>query len=345
MPRAAVALLILLLAGPASAGHAPRADVETAAAAAAIEAKAYPDEAAVLAALRQAQVSSVADPLRAEARMLQLLQRLRETPAPWPSTRELVERLAQHSPLTWTDPVDPDHGRGLQVPAFAVAGSARAALHRWDRAAAEARYRRALAAGDLETLRSATDHGALAAVVREADGASLALLRAVAPAAPEVRLALFERLADPALARELLQASPDRSGLLLIGRVAALLPADAAFEVLSTPALHSGYTSAARLAIGHLLAAHSPARTHLLATLGDAWGGSSAQALAESADPATRAALAAVLERENDGPHLRRALLALHLMDDAAARSLLAAFAADSRRPGAAREEVRAWLP
>jgi hypothetical protein len=57
-----------------------------------------------------------------------------------------------------------------------------------------------------------------------------------------------------------------------------------------------------------------------------------------------RAALSEIVAGAPDGPCLRRALLALHWMDDAAAREPLRRFAAAPERPAALRREVASWL-
>ncbi|MFP5304335.1 MAG: hypothetical protein ACLGI7_00745 [Gammaproteobacteria bacterium] len=338
-----LAVLLALVSSTAVAGYVPRAEVEAAARAAAVEAKAYADRSALVAGLLQAQTRSVVEPLINEARMVALLARLREAPAPSPQARTAVEALRDYAVQTYTDPVDPEQRR-LQVPAFAVAGAARAALHRWDSAAAKAAYADALARADLAALHAATDAAALEAVVREASDAQLQLLRAADLRPPRARRALFERLREPQLALALLRTPATPEGLQLIAGIDTVLDGPAAFAVLSDAALDDAYVSAARLAIGRLVPEHPASRAHLLATLGDGEGASSAAALSHRMDAQTLAALDEIVAGSGDGSRLRHALLALRLSGDAEARSVLARFAADETRPAALRDEVAAWL-
>lgn len=340
--RGAAALALLAAVSTAAADYAPRVDVERAARSAADEAALYTDEVALTVALQQAQTRSVIEPLASEARLVQLLLRLRDVTLPMPATRRAVVALLDHEPQTLTDPVDPEQ-RGLQRPAFAVAGTARAVLQRWDQSAAEATVRAALARGDAEGLRGAMP-AALVAVIGVAAEADLATIRKAAPADPRVWRALFERLADPALARDLLRQPAQPEGLRLIAAIDSVLSAADAHAVLTDRELDRGYASAARLALGRLAAHHPPARRALLDSLGDADGASSASALAKMADAETMRALADIARTQNDSPRLRHALLALRLCETIEARAHLAAFAADATRPQRLREEVRAWL-
>lgn len=343
MVRGATALVLLAVASTAAAAdYASRSDVEQAARAAADAAALYADEAALTAALLQAQTRSVIEPLSSEARLVQLLQRLREVAAPLPATRQAVAGLLDHAPQTLTDPIDPEQ-RGLQRPAFAVAGTARAVLQRWEQTTAEAAVRDALARGDMQSLRTAMP-AALAAVIAVADDSDLAAIRDAAPADAHVQRVLFERLADPALALDLLQQHAAPEGLRLIARIDTVLSAEAAHGVLTDARLDPGYASAARLALGRLAATHAPARRTLLDTLGDAQGASSASALARVGDSETLAALAGIVRTAPDGQRLRHALLALRLSDAAPAKSELSAFVTDATRPAKLRDEVRAWL-
>lgn len=129
--RAAATALLVLAATTARADHATPEQIEAAMRAAATEAKAYADESTMVTGLQRAQASGADDPLTAEARLLQLLIRLREIRAPHAQTRAVVAALLDHAPRTMTDPVDPEQ-RGLQRPAFAVTGAARALLRQWD---------------------------------------------------------------------------------------------------------------------------------------------------------------------------------------------------------------------
>ena len=126
--RAAATALLVLAATTARADHATPEQIEAAMRAAATEAKAYADESTMVTGLQRAQASGADDPLAAEARLLQLLIRLREVRAPQAQTRAVVAALLDHAPRTMTDPVDPEQ-RGLQRPAFAVAGAARERFH------------------------------------------------------------------------------------------------------------------------------------------------------------------------------------------------------------------------
>ncbi|MEQ1439749.1 hypothetical protein AAG565_10315 [Fontimonas sp. SYSU GA230001] len=340
--RAATALALALCVCGAQAGYVPRAQVEAAAATAAIEAKAYADEAALVGALLHAQSRSVVEPLPSEARLLRLLERLREVTAPADATRAAVAGLLDHAPQTWTDPVDPEQ-RTRQMPAFAVAGAARATLQRWNQTRDEARVRAALARADVDALRG-TAPAALAAVAARADARELALLRAADIADPRLQRTLFERSADPQLALHLLRQRADPEGLRLVAGIDAVLAPAAAVAVLTDARLDAGYRSAARLALGRLVVLEPAARTHLLDTLGDADGASSAAALARAEDAVALSALSRLVMIEDDGPRLRHAVLALRLSDDPAARAALRAFVADDARPAALRAEVRTWL-
>ncbi|MFA5942004.1 MAG: hypothetical protein WC809_21855 [Sinimarinibacterium sp.] len=342
MKRTAAALVLALGFGGAQAGYVPRAQVDAAAAAAALEAKAYVDESALVAGLLQAQSLSVVEPLANEARLLRTLERLRDVTLPSAAARSAAESLLDHAPQIWTDPVDPEQ-RNRQMPAFPIAGAARAALKRWDQTTGEALVRAALVRADVDALRGALP-SALTAVARSADAHALELLRQADVADPQLQRTLFERSADPQLALELLRREAGPEGLHLIAGIDAVLPPQSAIEVLTDARLDAGYRSAARLALGRLVAAQPAARAYLLDTLGDAHGASSAAALARADDAAALTELSRTVMTENDSPRLRHALLALRLSDDPAARAALAAFSADASRPAALREEVRAWL-
>ncbi|MES0873966.1 M14 family zinc carboxypeptidase [Sinimarinibacterium thermocellulolyticum] len=130
----ASAALLLIAASAAQAHDATPAEIDTAMRAAAVEAKAYADELSIVAGLQRAQAASARDALAAEARMLQLLIRLREVRTPHPQTRAAVTGLRDYVSRTLTDPVDPEQ-RGMRRPAYPIAGAARALLRRWDRPA------------------------------------------------------------------------------------------------------------------------------------------------------------------------------------------------------------------
>lgn len=338
MRRAAGLLLFVALS--AHAHYVPRSEVTAAAQAAAAEAKAYTQAPDLVGAIRQAQLEANSDPLRAEARLQQLLLRLRDAPA---QARVEIEALLDYSPRVYTDAIDPEH-RGRTVPAFEIAGSARAVLRHWDARTAKATYRDALARADFAALRSAADSRTLAALIDEADAAGLALLQQAALPQPAARVALFERSGDAALIRELLREPADAASRQLPTRIAERLAAPDALALLADTEIHETRRSAARLAIGSLASTHAPARQFLLDTLGDAQGASSATALARSLDDTTLAAIDSVLADGRDNRRTRHALLVLHLSGDARADARLRAYARDAAQPATLREEVRAWL-
>jgi hypothetical protein len=344
--RSAACLLLLALAVPpqvaAQTLYAAPAEVAAAVEAASVEAKAYTEAEALIVALQQAQLASSLEPLRAEARLQQLLLRLRETPQS-AAGRTAVMALLDHSPRVFTDAVDPEH-RGRTRPAFTIAGGARAVLRHWDDRAAVGAYRKALAQADLAALRAAENRRAITALVREADEDALWLLHQADLPQPAARLALFERSGDAAIAQSLLRTAPDTATQQLAVVIARRLAPDQALALLGDAQVHQARRSAARLAIGGLVAQHAAARAHLLATLGDAHGASSATALAHHADDATLAALGDLLAERGDGARTRHALLALRLSTDPRATAQLRAYALDERQPPALRAEVRSWL-
>jgi hypothetical protein len=342
MRSAACVLLLALVAPAAQAYYANRAEVAAATEAAASEAKAYSQSALIVAALQQALLQSTVEPLHAEARMQQLLLQLRDAPAS-AAARALVLDLLDHSPRTFTDAVDPEQRRRT-VPAFEIAGGARAVLRGWDDRSAQARYRDALAQADFATLRAADNPRVLAELIGAADSAELSLLQQADLPQTAARFALFERSADADIARTLLRDAPEATTQQLASTVAQRLPAATALALLGDAQVHERRRSAARLAIGTLVADHAPARAYLLSTLGDAHGASSAAALARNLDGVTLAALAAMLAAGNDDAGTRHALLALRLSDDPRATAQLRAYADDPAQPAALRDEVRAWL-
>lgn len=342
MSRWIALTLLTLLAVPARAEYASRNDVEAAARSAAIEAKRHADADTLTAALQQAHVRSTIEPLAAEARMQQLLLRLREAAVSTHSARETVQALLTYSPRVFTDAIDPEQ-RKLQVPAFAIDGTARATLHRWERAAAIAAYRKALAGADLETLRHASDAGALVALIEQANVFELSLLRAADPSAPAAHHALFRRLHDPQLALSLLRTPDDPQVPMLIEAIPALLSPQDALSVLSHPAISPAYRSATRMATGALLP-DLAAREHLLSTLDDAHGAASAAALARHLDADILSALQQQLSSRDDSLKTRRALLSLRLSEDARAVEVLQAYADDAQQPPSLRDQVHAWL-
>lgn len=344
--RGAACLLLLALAVPTQVAaqtlYAAPAEVAAAVEAASAEAKAYTDADALVLALQHAQLASSSEPLRAEARLQQLLLRLRESPQN-AAARAAITALLTHSPRVYTDAVDPEQ-RGRTRPAFAIAGGARAVLRHWDDRADIAEYRKALAEADYARLRAARNERMLSALVREADDATLWRLRQARLSQTAVRHALLERTGEVEEARSLLQQPPDAATQRLADTILRRLPAEAAFAVLSDAQVHERRRSATRLALGDLIAVHAPARTHLLSTLGDAHGASSAAALARQPDGPTLNALAAILSTRRDDTRTRHALLALRLSTDPRAIAQLRAYANDALQPPALREAVRSWL-
>ncbi len=327
----------------AVAGYAPRAEVESAARAAAVHAKQMGDESALVGTLQQAQWRSVIDPLPNEAQMMSALEQLRGVTAPAPQTLEAVRALLDYSAQTLTDPVDVEQ-RGRQVPAFAIAGAARSALSHWQLRADVARLRSALARADSPTIAGVGNEAAIGEVIRSAAPAELAVLRSSAEPTASTLHALVLRLADPQLALDALRQAPTAAGLGLIADIPDVLAPSAALAVLSDAGIDPEYRSACRLALAPLIAGLPAAREYLLATLADDAGDSSAVALGRSGDVAAVAALADIVEHEADSARLRNALLGLRASAMPAARATLAQFVADKRRAPALREEIRTWL-
>lgn len=345
MNAARVAVLLMLAANiPAvHAGYVPRAQVEAVARNAALQAKQLGDESELVGALRQARWRSAGEPLEGEARMLAALVRLRDVTAPNAMTRQAVTELLDYSPQTLTDPVDVEQ-RLRQVPAFQIAGAARAALTHWQLRADVAGLRKALAGADTTTIAATDNDAALSEVIRTATPAELEMLRSSANATPATLHALFLRLADPQLALDALRQPQDVEGLALIADVPRTLSAADALLVLGDSGIDADYRSAARLAIAPLIAQSPAARDLLLRTLGDEYGDASASALGRSGDTTAIAALAAIVDDDADTPRLRHALLGLRASADPTARAALQRFSDDGRRNAALREEVRSWL-
>ncbi len=346
MTRSRYVLTGLLLAAgshAAIAGYVPRAQVESAARAAAIHAKQLNDESALVGALRQAQWRSVIDPLPNEAQMMSALEQLRSVTAPSQQTRVAVSALLDYSTQTLTDAIDVEQ-RTRQVPAFAIAGAARSALSHWQLRADVARLRNAVVQADSVTIASIGNEDAIGEVVRSASPTELAVLRGSAAPTPSTLHALFLRLADPQLALDVLRQAPAAEGLDLIVDIPRVLAPDAAFAVLGDAGIHAEYRSASRLALAPLIAQLPAAREFLVATLADDSGDSSAVALGRSGDVAAVNALSDIVEREADSLRLHNALLGLRASTEPAARTTLARFAADERHLPALRQEVGAWL-
>lgn len=341
--RRCIACAALLAAShSAQAAYVPRAEVEAAARDAAVQAKQFGDESSLVGALLQARWRSASDALRGEAQMLGALVRLREVTAPTAATRSAVAELLDYSPQTLTDPIDVEQRR--QVPAFAIAGAARAALTHWQLRSDVAQLRKALAQVDGAAIAGTDNIDAIAEVIGTATPAELALLRSSADARPATLRALFLRTAEPQLALDALRQPQDSAGLELLADVPRLLAADDALSVLGDSGIDPAYRSAARLAIAPLVALSPAAREFLLRTLDDEYGDASAAALGRSSDAAAIDALVAIVDGGGDSMRLRRALLGLRTSDSAAARSALQRYVADERHASALREEVRTWL-
>jgi len=294
--------------------------------------------------IRQQLANLTADPVVAEALLHQALLRLREPGTPRDAaSRSLLQGLLGYAPQVLVPPADPDHGRGLWVPAYDLAAAARGTLAIWQAQEAEQAARDALDRRDYASLRRLPAEP-LAAALRQAPLAQLKPLGDQAPWPDAALAVLAERLADIDLATQLLTQSEDTRLLDALPALSSALPPAEAMRWLQTlieqrPAL----ASAALLTMARTLPQLSP--DYLLAQLdGAERGGSAAQALATIRTPGVRAALSDILARSADGPRLRRALLALHWMDDAAARERLQAFAAAGTTPTALRNEVATWL-
>lgn len=261
------------------------------------------------------------------------------------ATRDAVQGLLAYAPQTWVPPADPDHGRGQWVPAYDLAAAARGTLAVWARQDAEQAARAALRTGDASRLQ-ALDPQAVAAVFAEAAPATLRRLATQADWPPAVRVMLATRLADPALAGTLLADADDATLLDAMGPLTAALPPEAAQAWLQLlAAQRPALASSALLAMAPVAARSASTQDYLLSQLGDAErGASAAQALAAAPTPPVRAALAEVLRAAEDGARLRRALLALRWIDDAASREQLRAFSAAPQAPVALRQEVATWL-
>ncbi len=338
---ATAGLLGLLAPAQAATVYVPRPQIELAAARAHIGAKALSDQSSAIGAIERARLEALADPLTAEAQLQQILLMLRDAPAPTAAARRAVAAMAGYSDQVRTDPIDPDHGRGLTVPAFQIAATARGTLRHWDKQRSGALIDRALATGDLDALRQA-DAGALLARARSGSRADLDLLMLADRPEPAIRAELAERLQDATLATAVLRAAPDPAGFELISTVAATFPPDTALTVLRDPEADSGYRSAARLALAPLAALNPAVRTYLDATLGDRWGAASAQALANA--DAVETLIAAATGPAAGAARQRHAVLGLQLHGSAAARDALSRIATDPRYPDALRTQVTAWL-
>ncbi|TJY64769.1 hypothetical protein E4T66_00555 [Sinimarinibacterium sp. CAU 1509] len=342
MRLCAAACIAFIWSGGACAGYVPRSALDEAVRIAAVTAKSAPDESTLAARLDAARLSAVSDPLPAEAELQQTLLRLREAIAPQAATRMQVEALTDYSPQTYTDALDDERARGgLTVPAFEIAATARGTLRRWDKAAHRAALVSALRRGDLEALRAIDDAAAWREQIAVASDAELLLLRSADSADPGVRSALALRLGDTSLARDVLRAPATPAGLTLLAALPEAFESTVALTLLNDPDLDSGYRSAARLAMSRLVWS-AETQQALLAGLGDADGASSAQALAR--DPRNLPALRRIIADAPDDLSLRRALLALHWMEDAGASATLAAFSHDPAQPASLRAEVSQWL-
>lgn len=294
--------------------------------------------------IRQQLANLSADPVLAESLLHRALLRLREPGMPRDAdSRAMLQGLLGYSPQVLVPPADPDHGRGLWVPAYDLAAAARGTLAIWQAQEAEQAARNALDRRDYASLRRLPAEP-LAAALRQSPLAPLKPLGDQGPWPDAVLAVLAERLADLDLGMQLLAQAEEANLLNALPVLASALPPADAMRWLQTlieqrPAL----ASAALLTMARTQPQSSP--DYLLAQLDSAGRGSSAaQALATIRTPRVRAALADILARDADGPRLRRALLALHWMDDAAARERLQAFADAGTAPAALRREVTTWL-
>ena len=302
------------------------------------------EPAQLLLLIRQTLSGIARDPVPAEALLHRALLRLREPGMPHDASGQtLLQSLLGYQPQVLVPPADPDHGRGRWVPAYDLAAAARGTLAIWQRQEQEQAARGAMLTGDYAALRSS--HGeVLATIFREASHSQQQALASRGPWPSEALVVLAARLADAGLATALLTQASDAELLDAINALAsALAPAEAQRWLQQLVEQRPALASAALLAMGRLLPQQS--QDYLLAQLDHPErGSSSAQALASAATPSVRAALADILSAAPDGPRLRRALLALHWMDDAAARAELRAFVAAKTGPAPLRNEVATWL-
>ena len=329
---------------PAAAQYVPRAELVAAAQAASLHVKSLSDEVQLTAVLRQAPVQLAGSPLQAEAAMHATLMRLRETLRPLPATRKAVAQLMNYSSQIRTDAPDPDHGRGQTAIAFAIAASARGTLRHWDLKAAEAQIAQHLRTGSALNLSAPIDDRAWARYIDAATPAELDAVQARGlPDSSAALAAWWQRRPDADTAARLLSLPVDTNSYAVLETLPAWLPADAARNLLIATERQPALRSAARLALGQLAADDALARQHLLSTLGDAEGASSAQALSAAGD-ASLDALREILSIAPEGPRLQHALLALRAMPHGEAHALLRGFTDDAVRPPALRAEVQSWL-
>lgn len=299
--------------------------------------------------LQGAKALAASDALASERELHRLLLDLRGDAAPAAGLREQVEQLRSYTSKALTTPPDPDHARGRWVSAYNVAAAARGTLAAWDSGARRDRYRSQLAQGRYDFLHAAAAYPTdLAAVLQQADPTLLRALRAsgAAQTLPTAAAVMATRLADAALAGELLALGDDGTTLQHLDALATALPAGESLAWLQTASGRPALASAATLGIGRLHAAHSAAARQWLHThLGDpALGSSCAQALAQLPAAQIQAQLQATLDAGRDDLQLRRTLLTLQLMRTREAQAQLLVFSNDARYDPALREEVSAWL-
>ncbi|HUP92294.1 MAG TPA: hypothetical protein VM074_08610 [Solimonas sp.] len=335
-------LAALFSAQAAAFGHFPLPEVVRARQAVLAEPASAAGEPALAARLALAQALAPADALHQELQLHRLLLELR-TLEPGEATRAAVAALATYEPQAWTEAEDPDHARGRAVPVADVAAAARGTLRHWQLRERIANYSDALA--HAREIDAPVDGEALAAALAHVPPNALGALAPPRDWPGSALAALAQRTADAENYHRLFRAAPEPASYAALAEAArALAPADAAavlIEATANPAL----ASAAVLALAPLVEQRG-VRAFLLAQLGDpALGGSAAQVLWAQPDAATRVALQGLLERGQDSPALRRALLVLQHIDDPAARASLRAFADDARYAPALRARIARSLP
>lgn len=295
--------------------------------------------------LRLAQAQAPADPLLHELALRRDLLASRSQ-APDALLRAEVLALTSYVPLAWTEPPDPDHGRGQRVPVANIASAARGTLRQWDLNAAMRRYADALDRADDGAFSGPIDAEALIAVVAlrgPADARLLLSQRADWP--PAVLAALLRQAPQPEAYCRLFHAAPSAPVLAALHQASRDLPAeDASAVLLETARRNPALGSAALLALGSL-AQRDAVRAQVIELLGDpALGGSAAQVLAAHADAGVRLALRSELAQGRDSPRLRHALVALQLIGDPQALAELRAFTVDARFAAQLRAEIARGL-
>ena len=274
---------------------------------------------------------------------------------PDPAARALVDRLASRpaSVRIWLR----EGGHRTAVVAFDVAAAARYAARRWAErsAAVEAAITIASSPGELLARYASGDtafeRGAIEAI-QDASPASLLMLRdAVAGALPDdgrvaaLAVPLALRLGDTALLA--LSAAHGNAAVVLRALepiVDTLHPADA-LAVLESALPRPELGSAALFQIGRLADSEPTARACLLTALDDPeLGATAAAALARLDDPALAIELGRRLSSGGSGLSERRALLALRLSDNEAARAAIDDFLRSPAASPILKREAALWL-